>query len=74
MSRIGGRTKGQGNVPTLLKIRENRQRLEKILLDKALAGDVHAIRACIELLDRRGELPQGGEIPQLIEVPKEESG
>lgn len=51
MPRIGGRQKGVGNIPALEKIKANRQRLEKMLLDKALSGDVQAIKACIELLD-----------------------
>lgn len=55
MARRGGRAKGQGNIPALEKIRQNRHKLEKLLLDKALGGDVEAIKACIELLDKQDE-------------------
>lgn len=49
--RQGGRQAGTGNIPPLEKIRANRTKLEKMLLDKALAGDVDAIKACLELID-----------------------
>lgn len=60
--RVGGRQRGTTNIPALEKIRLNRHRLEKILLDKALSGDVAAIQACIELLDRESaaENPSAG--------------
>lgn len=49
--RRGGRSQGTGNKPALEKIRANKHRLEKLLLDKALTGDVQAIKACLELID-----------------------
>lgn len=51
VTRRGGREPGVPNKPALDKIRANRHKLEKILLDKALTGDVHAIKVCLELLD-----------------------
>lgn len=53
------RPKGSGNIPSLDKIRANRNKLEKILLDKALAGDIDAIRTCIELLDKDDQKVDG---------------
>lgn len=51
VTRRGGRQPGVANKPALERIRANRHRLEKMLLDKALTGDVHAIKACLELID-----------------------
>lgn len=64
MARIGGRQKGVGNVPPLDRIKANRAKLEKMLLDKALAGDVAAIQACLELLDARDDVVTVGEAPR----------
>ena len=54
-ARKGGRQKGTGNVPPLEKIKANKHKLEKMLLDKALAGDVEAIKACLELVGDEDE-------------------
>lgn len=48
--RKGGRQKGTGNIEALQKIKQNKNRLEKMLLEKALTGDVEAIKACLELI------------------------
>ena len=64
MARQGGRQKGSPNISPLEKIKQNRHRLEKMLLDKALAGDVQAIQACLELLD--------GQTDRLAEAEDEE--
>lgn len=44
------RTKGSKNVTALEKIRANRDKLEKMLLDRAMAGDPVAIGECLKLL------------------------
>lgn len=54
-SRRGGRTKGTSNKDPLDKIRENQSRLEKILLDKALTGDVQAIEVCLRRIAEMDE-------------------
>lgn len=48
MARIGGRQKGVGNTATLDKLRQHQSKLEKILLDRALAGDIQAIEVCLK--------------------------
>ena len=50
-----GRQRGTPNKPPLMRIKENRGKLERLLLDKALAGDVEAIKACLELIDSEEE-------------------
>lgn len=47
MSRLGGRQTGTRNMPALDRIKSNKARLEKLLLDQALAGDTQAIEACL---------------------------
>ena len=54
-----GRQKGTPNKPPLQRIKENRGKLERLLLDKALAGDVDAIKACLELIDDQVEPGEG---------------
>lgn len=50
MTPTSRRARGTPNKPALEKIRANRDRFEKMLLEKALAGDVVAIKSCLELL------------------------
>ena len=47
MTKLGGRQAGTRNKPLLERIKANQSRLEKILLDRALAGDSQAIEACL---------------------------
>lgn len=63
MTRIAGRQKGTGNLPALERIKQNRPKLEKMLLEKALGGDVAAIKACIELIDAQEERTDTGPTP-----------
>lgn len=53
--RIGGRPRGAGNKPVLDKIRDNKAKLEKLLLDRALGGDIQAIEACLRRIEEAEE-------------------
>ena len=55
MARLGGRQRGTSNTPAIEHIRRNQGRLEKILLDRALAGDIQAIDVCLRRIDEQAE-------------------
>ena len=59
-TRIGGRQKGTGNVPPLDRIKMNQTKLEKLLLEKALKGDIQAIETCLRLI-AEAEAKEDGE-------------
>jgi len=68
-TKLGGRQAGTKNVPPLDKIRANQSKLEKILLDRALAGDIQAIDVClkriaeVEATERASRGGKGGKLP-----------
>lgn len=57
MARLGGRQRGVGNLASLEKIKQHQSKLEKMLLDKALSGDVEAITSCLRLIAEQEEKP-----------------
>ena len=59
-ARFGGRQKGTKNIPPLDRIKMNQTKLEKILLEKALGGDIQAIETCLRLI-AEAEEKEGGE-------------
>ena len=54
---VGGRPKGAKNIPIDEIIRRNRDKLKRRVYLKALGGDIHAIKLCLQII---GELSNGG--------------
>ena len=75
------RIKGSKNLTALDKIRANRDRLEKMLLERAMGGDPVAIGECLRLLreensrsaHRRKPPPSGDDPPEKLPVPSIET-
>jgi len=61
----GGRPKGSRNKSKLQNAGIQR-RLEKVLVEKALAGDIDAIKACFDILGRRVEPRRAGRMAATV--------
>lgn len=47
--------KGIPNRPVIERIKQSKAKLEKMLLEKALDGDVEAIKECLRILEKEGQ-------------------